>query len=232
MHASDIMSTPVISIPPSLPVPEIAALLHERRIGGVPVMAGTELVGIVTESDLVRRQEIGTDHLADHRPWWRRLQQANDVARDYVKSHGRTAAHVMTREVTVVEASAEISHIATILEQRHIGRLPVVAGRRVVGLVARADLVKMLADRTARSAQSAHVDDRTIRQLVLEELRGQEWWNGGADSVEVQSGVVIFRGVVENEAHRLACRVAAENQPGVRGVQDDRMLVADLPSML
>ena len=49
MLAMDIMSTPVISVPPRLPVTEVAALLRDRRIGGVPVVDESRLVGMVTE---------------------------------------------------------------------------------------------------------------------------------------------------------------------------------------
>ncbi len=61
MHASDIMSTPVISVAPDTPVREIAALLHEKRISAVPVLDKGRLVGLVSEGDLLHREEIGTD---------------------------------------------------------------------------------------------------------------------------------------------------------------------------
>lgn len=231
MHAKDLMSSPVISVPPSLPVCEVAALLHERRIGGVPVMAGDELLGMVTEADLIQRFELGTDRRVDARPWWRRLRHPDEVAHAYVKSHGQTAVHVMTRGVRVVDEDAELAQVAALLESG-IGRAPVVRGRRVVGIVARADLIRALAARRERRPPPAGLRDEAIRQLLVAELQAQPWWNGGWENVYVAQGVVTFKGVVESEPHRLAARVAAEGIPGVRGVRDDRLLASELPTML
>ena len=61
MQASDIMSTAVFSVRPDMPVKDIAALLFEKRISGVPVLDEGRLVGIVSEGDLLQRHEIGTD---------------------------------------------------------------------------------------------------------------------------------------------------------------------------
>ncbi|MGH8709523.1 MAG: CBS domain-containing protein, partial [Burkholderiales bacterium] len=63
MKASDIMTSPVLTVGPETQIKEIAALLFERRISAVPVVDGGALVGIVSEADLLHRQEIGTECL-------------------------------------------------------------------------------------------------------------------------------------------------------------------------
>ena len=70
MKAKDIMTTPVVTITPDTSVREIAALLLERRISAVPVVEGGQLVGLVSEGDLLHRHEIGTDRGWPARSWW------------------------------------------------------------------------------------------------------------------------------------------------------------------
>src|SRR5690606_20711249 len=130
------MSTPVITVEPQTPVVEVAALLRERRIGGVPVVLGNELVGIVTAKDLLHRREIGTELREDAQPWWRRIVQSTLPSEGYVKSCGRRARHVMTREVVVATPQASLREITQLFERHRIGRVPVLADRRMVGIVA------------------------------------------------------------------------------------------------
>ena len=232
MFARDVMSSPAVTVGLSSPVAEVAATLRDHRIGGVPVLdGGGKLVGMITEVDLVHRYEIGTDRQADRVPWWRRFRASDTVARRYVKSHGRTARHVMTTPVRCVEPDAPLRDVAGLLHTHGTSRVPGVPGPQVVGIVTRADLVKALARQPAPGG-SRPLDDEEIRRRLVEELSAQEWWNGSWESVDVAGGVVIFRGVVESEAHRLASRVAAETLPGVRGIQDERELAVDFSGMV
>ena len=232
MLAPDIMSAPAITVGLGSPVAEVAATLRDHHIGGVPVLdAEGKLAGMVTEADLVHRYEIGTDRQADRRPWWRRFHARDTVARRYVKSHGRTARHVMSTPVRCVDEDAPVGDVASLLDAHRIGRVPVLRGHEVVGIVTRADLVKALASHPAPGGPRA-LDDVEIRRHLVEELSAQEWWNGSWENVDVRSGVVIFKGVVESEDLRLASRVAAEALPGVRGIRDDRVLAMDFSGMI
>jgi CBS domain-containing protein len=231
MSAADIMSSPVVTVAPDAPVGEVAALLRDRRIGGVPVIADGHLQGIVTESDLMRRHEIGTDAAREPTPWWRRLRRRSASASAYVKSHGRQARHVMTRHVHVLDATATLADIASLFASQRIGRAPVVRGGGVVGIVAQADLVRALAGRPQAPAP-ADVDDEAISRMLLHELAGQPWWNACWETLYVVGGIVIYKGVVADEAARAASRVAAENIPGVKGILDDRMLASGIREMV
>lgn len=71
MHARDIMTRNVITISPDTRVAEIARLLAEKAVSGTPVVDGGKVVGVVSEGDLVRRSEIGTDRRTGS--WWLRL---------------------------------------------------------------------------------------------------------------------------------------------------------------
>jgi CBS domain-containing protein len=221
MHASDVMTTDVVTVGPDASVAEVARLLVEHRISAVPVVDATgRLVGIVSEGDLIGRVETPTGR----RAWWLELlTDPTALARDYVKTHGRRVTDVMTHPVVTVEAEASLGEIAGLLERRGIKRVPVVRDGRVIGIVSRADLVRALAVRPVEPRPATVADDGAIREQVLAILRVQPWWNGTYRSIVVTDGVVHLWGLARSRAERDALRVAAEAVPGVRGVEDHLM---------
>lgn len=231
MKARDIMTSPVITVAPETTVKEVAALLYEQRIGALPVVQDGRLVGIVSETDLLRRHEIGTDRYARAGSWWLRLFGTDGSLHDYVRSHARHARDVMTGEVATIAPDTPVAEIAKLLEGRGIGRVPVVDAGKLVGIVSRANLVQALATRAAAPAAPQAVDDESIRRALLEELERQAWWRIDRAAVLVTDGVVHFWGMVDTDAGRPAARVAAENIPGVRGVEDHRFLSSNAPTM-
>ena len=124
----------------------------------------------------------------------------------------------MTREVVSVEESASLAEIAELMETKRIKRVPVVHNGKIVGIVSRADLLQVLASGGAASANEDN--DRQIRDRLLAELRRQEWASPAEANVIVSDGVVHFWGTVGSEEERRALRIAAENIPGVRGIED------------
>ena len=87
MRAEDIMTTGVITIAPDTTIREVATILLERRISGLPVVENGRVIGIVSEGDLLRRHEIGTDRKDPQGSWWMRLLQGEPGPAEYVKSH-------------------------------------------------------------------------------------------------------------------------------------------------
>lgn len=215
MIARDVMTTDVVTVGLETSVREIAQRLLERRISAVPVTdAEGRMVGIVSEGDLVRRSEIGTEA----RPaWWLMLLASpENLAERYRKAHGRRAADVMTREVVTVDENTPVNEIARQLEERRIKRVPVVRDGRPVGIVSRADLVRGLA--AVPVVPDVPAEDATIRERCLEILRMADLASPGLVNVIVTDGVIHLWGVVSTEAEREALRVAAENTPGARSV--------------
>src|SRR5690606_14324172 len=103
MLAQDIMTRDVATVSEDTPVEDIARLLLERRISAVPVLgAGGEVVGIVSEGDLMHHSEIQGEKRSS---WWRSLLADKDPAR-YIKSHGRTARDVMSTPVVTIDPHA------------------------------------------------------------------------------------------------------------------------------
>ncbi len=95
MRAMDVMTTNVITVGPDKTVQEVAVLLAERGISGVPVVdASGQLVGIVSEGDLLHRAETGTERRTERRRarWFDGMVADQELARNYVKAHGRTVS--------------------------------------------------------------------------------------------------------------------------------------------
>lgn len=232
MKAKDIMTSPVITVAPDTPVREIAALLFERRISGVPVMEDGRLVGLVSEADLLHRHELGTDDPAQSRSWWLRLFSADRTPAEYVKSHATQARDIMAREVVSVAPDTPVAEIATLLETRGIKRVPVLRGAKLVGIVSRANLVQALAVLRHSAIRVTAPSDEAIRGRLLGELERQPWWERVTSNVIVTEGVVHYWGLVGSDDERDAARVAAQNVPGVRGVEDHRLEYRDMGSMV
>lgn len=230
MKASDIMTSPVITVEPDTSVKEIAELLFERRISAVPVLENGRVVGLVSEADLLHRQEIGTDRVARSGSWWLRLFSADQSPGEYIRSHARHAREIMTQEVTTVAPDTPVADIATLLETRGIKRVPVVKEGRLVGIVSRSNLVQALAT-LQQPRQATPTSDEAIRARLLAELERQSWWRRQVvTNVVVTDGVVHYWGTLDSEDQRQAARVAAENIPGVQGIQDHRMHLRELPA--
>jgi CBS domain-containing protein len=223
MQARDIMSTPVVSVRPDTPVSEIAALLFEKRISGVPVLDEGRLVGIVSEGDLLHRHEIGTDRAKRAGSWWLRMFSADQTPAEYVKAHGRVARDIMNREVVTITSETPVTEIASLLESRGIKRVPVMRGDEVVGIVSRANLVQALAGMRPAAIRVTPPVDQAIRGRLQAELARQSWWRQAASNVIVTDGVVHYFGLIDRDDERDAARVAAENIPGVLSVEDHRL---------
>ena len=218
MKAHEIMTRNVVTVGPATPVQEIAALLAEKRISGVPVVTpdGTVL-GILSESDLLRRTELGTER---KRKWWLKFfADPDEMAREYAKSHGLKAEDIMSRQLVSVRDDAELSEIADLLEQRKVKRLPVVREGKLVGIITRGDLVRAFS-RLSITRKAGTADDTALDRAVLEKMRAQDWLDGTYINATVTDGVVALRGFIGSSDQRRALRVLIEGIDGVRGVDD------------
>ncbi|WP_050626051.1 CBS domain-containing protein [Bradyrhizobium viridifuturi] len=218
MQARDVMVSPVITVDSNATVRRVASLLLEHRISAVPVVGKDgELVGIVTEGDLMHRSESGTE-----RPysWWLRLLAGDaQMASDYVKSHAVKIADIMTRKVVTATPETPLYEIAMLLEKHDIKRIPIVnATGHLVGIVSRANLLQAVA--SARPKLEISPADSVIRKKLLGELREQPWAHTFNLTATVQNGVVDLWGYAPSAAERTAIRVAAESIPGVVAVND------------
>jgi CBS domain-containing protein len=219
MKAADVMVTNVITVGPDARVQDVAQILLNARISGVPVVGSNgELIGIVSEGDLMRRVEAGTGR---RRPWWLVMLTGKEVlAAEYIKEHSRKVSDVMSRQVITAAPDAPLSEIVHLLEKNAIKRVPIVDKGKLVGIVSRANLLQALASLSGK-VPATQPDDAEIREKVLTQLNAESWMRTSLINVIVQEGTVELWGIVDSAVEKKAVRVAAEVTPGVRAVNDN-----------
>lgn len=219
--ARDIMTCSVISVQHDATIADVAETLVRQGISGIPVLNATQLVGIVTEGDLLRRPEIGT---LSRTAWWEKIFRARGtLALEYTREHSKHVADVMTREVVTVEEDTPIVDIADLFVDKGFRRVPVVLGPKLVGIVSRSDIVRALALAASVPEQDAcDASDESIAQATSLALRQESWSDGWSRNFSVLDRVVTLYGSVESEEERHASQILCENIPGVREVKDRR----------
>ena len=218
MKTADLMTSFVVTVRPDARIEYAAQLMLQYRISSLPVTdSDGAVLGIVTESDLLRRAETGTEK--SHARWVSFLIGPGRLAQEYVHTHGRKVAEVMTERVMTVTPQTSLADLVALMETKHVKRVPVVDQGRLVGIVSRADvmaaLVGLLSEKPAGAATDAE-----IRDQILEEIDRQPWGPRDGIDVIVTNGVVVLKGAIPDERERAALCVAAENVPGVKAVHD------------
>lgn len=216
LRARDLMTPDVVTVPPETPVLTIARMLADRGISAAPVVDPQgQLLGIVTEADLIRRLAGEEDKPAG---WFAGLfaSPEHDAAR-YARTHGVTARDVMTADVVAVDPDMLASAVAHLLEERGIRRVMVTQEGRLKGIVSRADLLRAL---VAPPQEAGELSDDRIRRAVLAAMKKEPWADTFYTMVDVHDGVVEFHGFSRSATVQRGLRVLAENVPGVKSVVD------------
>ncbi len=217
MIARDVMTRNLVTVRPDMPVAALAALLSERGISGAPVVDATgKLLGLVTESDLMRRLAAARDGKPGLLA--RLFGEPGDAAARYARAHGKRVEDVMTRDVTTITPGTPVESAAALMERQNIRRLPVVEERVLLGVVSRADLLKAL---LAESPADTAADDAALREELNKRLRAQPWVDRNYVYLQVQGGAVIITGFARSPDVARALRVLAEEVPGVTSVEVD-----------
>lgn len=218
MKARDVMSRNVISVTPETGILEAAEIMSAHHLPGLPVIdrAG-ELIGILTEGDLLRRWEMGTDRR--HAGFAAFKAGVEQVAADYVRSHGRHVRNLMTTNVVTVNEDAELETLVELLERHGFRQMPVLREGKVAGLVSRADILRAFCAAARRIALDVQSDDEINRTLFAIFTR-ESWAPLDRIDVAVRNGVVELFGMIDNEGQRKALIVAAESVNGVKEVRD------------
>jgi CBS domain-containing protein len=218
MQVREIMTKDVVTVAPNARVGEVASIMAERRISGVPVVDGQgRLLGIVSETDLLHRTELGTER--KRKAWLAAFTDRDTLAEEFVKSHGLLASEVMTRHVVTVKDDAELGEVAELLERNNIKRVPVTSNGKLVGLVTRGDLVRALAKRA--TATAGKLEDNALQKAMFEKVRATPWLNASFLNFSVTGGKVEMWGFVETAKQREGLRVLAEEMAGVDNVVDN-----------
>ena len=219
VKALDVMVRDVATVKSDDKVSEAIRLLAEHDVSALPVVGDDEtVIGIISEADLLHREEIGT---GTRRPWWiEAVTPASTLAAEFAKAHGRRVAEVMSRRIISAEEDTPLSEIATMLEKHRIKRLPILRNGKLVGVVSRSNLIQALASSQTPPAKGTETD-RQIRLELLDRLKQQHWTDFGARNVIVTDGVVHLWGLISSEEERKALLALAEDVPGVVKVSDE-----------
>ncbi|HEY7522317.1 MAG TPA: CBS domain-containing protein [Candidatus Limnocylindrales bacterium] len=185
----DLMTRDVVTVEAATPIREVARVLAEERLSGLPVVDPEGVVlGVVSETDLVVKTAA---RVPSHRGPLDRILEATPVASERrTKRVARTAGDAMTAPPITIEPSVPMAQAASIMTARHVNRLPVVEDGKLVGIVTRADLVRAY----VRSDEELA---RTIREDVI---RLMLWLDPSPFSVHVIDGVASIRGRVERRS--------------------------------
>jgi CBS domain-containing protein len=217
MRAADIMTREVISVTPEESIDTAIDLMLSKHISGLPVVDDNRrLVGILTEGDLLRRPEIGTQR--ERSRWRDAFARARGETQTYVQSHGVRVKDVMTRTPVMVTEDTPLDEIVQLMETRHIKRLPVMREGEVIGLVGRADVLAALV-KVRREARAAPTDDKAIRQQILENIAEQDWAAGAVVDVMVRNGAADLWGEVLDAQQAEALSALLESTPGIQRVE-------------
>lgn len=217
MRAHHIMTRNVITVTPHTTIQDAANIMLRAHISGLPVVddAG-KLVGIVSESDFLRRSEIGTGR--KRAKWLQFLLGPGRAAADFVRERGRKVEDVMTRDPVSVDEQTELEELVRLMEKNGIKRLPVTRSGQLVGIVTRSNLLHAVAS-VAHEIPDPTADDDHIRDRIIRAVDATDWRPVGFE-VSVRNGVVHLHGIITTDQARQATIVAAENIAGVKKVHD------------
>ncbi|MGA8898505.1 CBS domain-containing protein [Bradyrhizobium sp.] len=217
MRAHQIMTKDVITVTPHTSIEDAAKIMLQTHISGLPVMdeAG-KLVGIVSESDFLRRSEIGTGR---KRPVWLQfLIGPGRVAADFVRERGRKVEDVMTENPVTVGEETPLEDLVRLMEKKGIKRVPVMSGNTLKGIVTRSNLLQAVAS-IAHEIPDPTADDDHIRNRITRAVNANDWRPIGFE-VTVRKGIVHLHGIITTDKARQATIVAAQNTAGVKDVHD------------
>lgn len=212
MRVDEIMTREVVSVSPETSLKEVARLLSEHRISGVPVCrAHGRVVGVVSEADILEKEGIGGDHGGGLLAW---LFERDDWR---TKVAARTAQEAMTSPAVTARPSTSVFEAARLMIDRKINRLPVVEGEALVGIVTRADLVRAF----HRS------DEEILREISEDVLLKALWISPERLAITVEAGVVSLGGEVETRTQSELVVAYVRRVLGVVDVQADLTWTVD-----
>jgi CBS domain-containing protein len=217
------MTRMVITINEQAPIAEALQLMLGKAISGLPVVdCNDQLVGIITEGDLLRRAELATEQPI---AWWKNLLFGPWFsAQEYVRTHARSVGSVMTRETLCIAEDTPLPMIVRMMEQGHVKRLPVTKDGKVIGIVSRRDVLQPLSALVG-DPLAGNATDASILQQIDRDLALQPWSPRHNISVTVKNGVVSLSGTVSGFEQREALQVLIADIAGVRKIYDQLLVV-------
>jgi CBS domain-containing protein len=228
LKVRDLMSPQVMTVRPETPIKDVATLLVEHRISGMPVVDdGGRVVGVISEGDLIVKEQ-GADSV-ERRPLARIFGDSDETRAQLAKVHALTAGDAMTAPAITITADRPIAEAAATMTRRGVNRLPVVEGDTLVGVVSRADIVRAF----------VRTDEQLADAVRNEVLQRALWLEPSSFDIDVTNGNVRIRGKVERRSEANMIERMTSLVPGVVGVTtevdwsvDDRQIEAPGPDLV
>lgn len=204
MRVRDLMTTSVLTIGPEASVRDVAQILTDHRISGLPVCSiEGHVLGVVSEGDILYKEYDPLESRLGGPLGW--LIQGIPTADVYEKAAATTAGEAMSAPAITIAPYEPVSVAARLMTDHGINRLPVVKDETLVGILTRTDLVRAF----------ARPDTQIEAEIRSDVLSRTMWLEEGRVDVQVDRGAVTLRGTVERRTdaellERLVARV-----PGV-----------------
>jgi CBS domain-containing protein len=210
--AREIMSSPVITVAPDTPFRDIVATMLQRGISGLPVVdEHGRLLGVVTEADLLQKEEVPHPRPALI-PWHGSSLRLERLVDRHRKAEGMTAGDLMTENVVTATEDTSAHQLAHLMLAQDINRVPILRDGRVVGIVTRADILKLFT-RSDEALLGA------VREMLVRDL----WIDPKGLSITCLNGVVTVGGEVDRRTDRDLIIRYSKSIDGVVGVNADRL---------
>lgn len=210
LKVSDVMTRDVITVTEETPYKEIVSLLAENHISAVPVVNRYGGIGgVVSETDLIRKEEFQRRQTPWMLRWWRRAARS--------KAAGLRAGDVMSHPAVTIEQSATIPEAAQLMAARGITRLVVTHDDGLAGIVTRSDLLKTF----------LQPDDRLLQRVRREVVVHALWDDPFSIEVSVQDGIVTLSGDVEQRSTAYIAEKLTGEVDGVVAVVNELSWVYD-----
>jgi CBS domain-containing protein len=203
---ADVMTTAVVAVPPSAPVPEVASTLSEAAVRAVPVVADQgDLLGVISEADLMAT--IAATEPVERRRWRpRHVHRGVPVARP----GARTAGELMSAVLVTIDPDATVAAAARLMREQGVNWLPVVADSRLVGVLGRSDLLAVFL-RSDAAIRTEIVEDVLVGALATDPSRV---------AVDVVDGVVTLTGELDTRTDAEVAVALTSRTDGVVDVVD------------
>jgi CBS domain-containing protein len=196
---------------------DAAEIMLSANVSALPVVSGDQLVGIITEGDLMRRWEAGTDRKY---PGFATVTVGIDqMAADFVRSHGGYVRELMTTNCVSIDEGALVEDAIRLFERQGFKQLPVTSGEKLSGIITRRNVLESFVRNARRMSEGEHSDE-DIKRAIFAIYTREPWAPLDRIDVRVRDGIVEIVGDVEGERLRQAVVAAAEGVPGVKSVVD------------
>ncbi len=202
----DVMSETVTTVTPETPLKDVARLLIRLGVAGFPVVDGGRVVGVVSEADLLLKEQ--GEAALPHRRGARILGESKAAKSGLAKIRATTAGQAMTTPAITIGPDVTLAAAAAVMVDRSVNRLPVTVEGRLVGIITRADLVRAYV-RTDRQIEEGIRDGLLLGHFMVDPNRFD---------VRVEDGVVRISGEAETRSLAELIERLIVGTPGVIAV--------------